>query len=90
MLPPIIISVTQVPPDRYIVGNRAKIFPSFSPTQHLINSVRHNTSSHATCFLGLDHHRVARGIVMLTKGSHRETKIAAIAHARDRFMKLDE
>lgn len=54
-LPPIIISVTQVPPDRYIVGNRAKIFPSFSPTQYLINSIRHSTSSHSTCVFELNH-----------------------------------
>lgn len=54
-LPPIIISVTQVPPDRYIVGNRAKIFPSFSPTQYLINSIRHSTSSHSMCVFELNH-----------------------------------
>lgn len=29
--PPIIISVTHVPPDRYIVGNRTSSFPNFSP-----------------------------------------------------------
>jgi hypothetical protein len=29
--PPIIIKVTQVPPDRYMTGKRARSFPSFSP-----------------------------------------------------------
>lgn len=31
VLPPIIIRLTQVPPARYRVGNRANIFPNLSP-----------------------------------------------------------
>lgn len=31
--PPMIISATHVPPDRYIIGNRAKIFPILSPRE---------------------------------------------------------
>lgn len=34
VLPPIIIRLTQVPPAKYRVGNRASIFPHLSPTEN--------------------------------------------------------
>lgn len=41
VLPPIIIRLTQVPPAKYRVGNRASIFPSLSPgTWKLIKNSR--------------------------------------------------
>ena len=36
--PPVIMITTQVPPERYMVGNIASSFPSFGPDQEMRNS----------------------------------------------------
>lgn len=83
------IRATHVPPDRYIIGNIAKIFPIFSPDTFRLSSkedFKNLISSNTFKRFGVEDK-----CGMLTKSCIEELKVSAESHAGfGGFMEMDK